>query len=76
MKNAVRIRPMSNSEKSHGHKSIVKKVPSKPQVVLGSGCNNVFTFNNVFAPEDTQKMVYENRDENAVKPMVLNLFKG
>ena len=71
---AVRVRPLVPSEKNRGCESIVRKTLNQPQVVVGSGPknNDIFTFNHVFAPEDTQEMLYE----NAVKSMVMNLFKG
>lgn len=72
VKVAVRIRPLVKSEVTRGCDSIVQKTPFQPQITLNSGSNSAYTFNYVFAPEDTQEMVYE----NAVKSMVLNLFKG
>lgn len=71
---AVRIRPLVTSELTRGCESIVKKTPSQPQVIVNSGGKNadMYTFNHVFAPDDTQEMVYE----NAVKTMVDKLFKG
>lgn len=72
VKVAVRIRPLVKSEIARGCDSIVQKTPLQPQITLNSGTNSVYTFNYVFAPEDTQEMVYE----NAVRSMVLNLFKG
>lgn len=73
VKVAVRIRPLVKSEITRGCENIVQKTPLQPQVVINSSANDsVFTYNYVFAPEDTQEMVYE----NAVKSMVLNLFKG
>lgn len=74
VKVALRIRPLVTSELTRGCESIVNKTPSQPQVIVNSGAKNtdMYTFNYVFAPEDTQEMVYE----NAVKTMVDKLFKG
>lgn len=74
VKVAVRIRPMINSEKGRGCRSIVTKTATQPQVVVSSGPKTTekYTYNYVFAPEDTQEMIYE----NAVRSMVLKLFDG
>lgn len=71
---AVRIRPLVASELTRGCESIAKKTPQQPQVVVSSGVKNadMYTFNYVFAPEDTQEMLYE----NAAKNLVEKLFKG
>lgn len=70
---AVRIRPLVPSEEMKGCQQIVEKVNNRPQVVINGGKNgDVFTFNHVFSQFETQEMVYY----NAVKPIVLNLFKG
>lgn len=73
VKVAVRVRPLVKSENARGCQNIIQKTPSLPQICVESGNkNDAYTFNYVFAPEDTQEMVYE----NAVKSMVLNLFQG
>lgn len=75
IKVAVRIRPLVPLEQNKGSKCIVHKTPKQPQVVVqysGSKASDNFTYNYVFAPEDTQEMIYE----NAVKSMVLKLFDG
>lgn len=74
VKVAVRIRPLVPSEQARGCENITRKTPLQPQIVVNSGTKNtdMYTFNYVFAPEDTQEMIYE----NAVKNMVVNLFKG
>lgn len=73
VKVAVRIRPLVEAENKRACQSIVQKTPNQSQVQVESGNpNHLFTFNYVFAPEDTQEMVYE----NAVKSMVLHLFQG
>lgn len=71
---AVRIRPLVPSEHARGCVNIVKKTPLQPQVVVSSSANknDMYTFSYVFAPEDTQEMLYE----NAVKSMVDKLFTG
>lgn len=71
---AVRIRPLVPSEQKRGCESIVKKAELQPQVVVNPRAKNSdrYTFNYVFAPEDTQEMVYE----NAAKCMIDKLFKG
>lgn len=74
VKVAVRIRPLVDSERNRGCQSIVHKTGGQSQVVVNSGVktSEMFTYNYVFAPEDTQEMLYE----NAVKSMVLKLFAG
>lgn len=73
VKVAVRIRPLVDSERNRGCRSIVQKTPGEPQVLVSSGPEpQKYTYNYVFAPEDTQEMIYE----NAVKSMVFNLFNG
>lgn len=74
VKVAVRIRPLVKSEKNRGCQSIVHKTANEPQVVVNSGLktSEMYTYNYVFAPEDTQEMIYE----NAVKSMVMKLFAG
>lgn len=74
VKVAVRIRPMIDSERGRGCRSIVSKTATQPQVVVNSGTktSEMYTYNYVFAPEDTQEMIYE----NAVRTMVLQLFEG
>lgn len=74
VKVAVRIRPLVDSEKNRGCQNIARKTSNQPQVVVNSGVksNEMYTYNYVFAPEDTQEMIYE----NAVKVMVAKLFKG
>lgn len=70
---AIRVRPLVTSENARGCQNIIQKTPSQPQISVNSGSkNDLYTFNYVFAPEDTQEMVYE----NAVKSMVLSLFQG
>lgn len=74
VKVAVRIRPLVELEKNRGCQGIVQKTAGQPQVKVNSGQEQpqLYTFNYVFAPEDTQEMIYE----NAVKSMVLKLFNG
>lgn len=74
VKVAVRIRPLVDSEMNRGCQSIVRKTPTQPQIVVDAGTKSkeMFTFNYVFAPEDTQEMIYD----NAVKTMVMKLFAG
>lgn len=73
VKVAVRVRPLVESERVRGCENIIQKTPSQPQLCVNSGKkNDLYTFNYVFAPEDTQEMVYE----NAVKSMVHKLFEG
>lgn len=74
VKVAVRIRPLIDSENNTGCRSIVNKTPTQPQVIVNSGAKTLptFTYNHVFAPEDTQEMIYE----NAIRNMVLKIFDG
>lgn len=58
---AVRIRKMVDSETLRGCQSVVKKTPNEPQIIVGQdGSKNpeVFTFNQVYSPDDGQEMIY------------------
>lgn len=73
VKVAVRVRPLLKPEVQRKFQNIIQKTPSQPQIVVNSkNKNDLFTFNYVFEPEDTNKMIYE----NAVEPIMSNLFKG
>lgn len=73
MKVAVRIRPLVELERNRGCRGVIQKTSGQPQVLVNSGHETqMYTYNYVFAPEDTQEMIYE----NAVKSMVLKLFNG
>lgn len=74
VKVAIRIRPLVDLEKNRGCRSIVHKTANQSQVVVSSGLktSEMYTYNYVYAPEDTQEMLYE----NAVKRMVMRLFDG
>lgn len=71
---AVRVRPLVNSEINRGCQNIATKTPNQQQIVVNAGLksNKMYTFNYVFAPEDSQRMIYE----DAIRSMVENLFKG
>lgn len=73
VKVAVRIRPLVESERNRGCREIVQKTEREPQVVVNTGAEpQKYTYNYVFASDDSQEVVYE----NAVKTMMMNLFKG
>lgn len=70
---AVRIRPLVASETSKGCQSILSKTSNSAQIIVNSGKeNDMFTYNHVFASDETQEMVYA----NCVKPIVQKLFQG
>lgn len=80
VKVAVRVRPLVTSELNSGCRNIIEKTPGAHQLLVTGGvqggingkANDVYTFNNVFMPEDSQVKVYD----EAVKPMIENLFQG
>lgn len=76
VKVAVRVRPFVPSEREKGCVSIVDKTPNEPQIEVSLDSNSrgqeLFTFNNVFMPEDSQETVYD----ECVKPIIGKLFEG
>ncbi|CAG9799552.1 unnamed protein product [Chironomus riparius] len=73
---AVRVRPFVDSERSRGCVQILKKVSSEPQITITGDSNSksqdTYTFNNVFMPEISQHIVYD----ECVKPILPKLFDG
>lgn len=73
---AVRVRPFVDSERNRGCVQILKKVPNEPQITVTGDSNSktqdTYTFNNVFMPDDSQNIVYE----DCVKPILPKLFDG
>lgn len=71
---AVRVRPLVPSEIDRGCQNIASKTPNQQQIMVNAGLksNKMFTFNYVFTPEDSQRLIYE----NSIRSMVENLFKG
>lgn len=77
VKVAVRVRPFIQNEQNRGCVSIIEKTPNEPQLTIGESqstnkSQDLYTFNNVFMPEDPQEKVYN----ECVKPMVSKLFEG
>jgi kinesin family member 4 len=76
VKVAVRVRPFVPREIDRGCVSILEKTPGEAQLEVTGDSNskteNLFTFNNVFMPGDTQEMVYN----DCVQPIIGKLFEG
>lgn len=73
---AVRVRPFNNKEIENGCVQIIEKTPGEPQLritgeVIGK-TQDLYTFNNVFMPEDGQELVYD----NCIEPVLPKLFEG
>lgn len=73
---AVRIRPLNKRELERGCRIVVEQPSAtEPQVVIGNGISGkpeAFTFNYVFAPEESQEHLYE----SAVRPLLKKLYSG
>lgn len=76
VKVAVRVRPFVPSELNRGCVQIIEKTAGLPQLTITGSSNSktqdLYTFNNVFMPEEEQLFVYN----NSVKPIIGNLFEG
>lgn len=76
VKVAVRVRPFVQRERDRGCVSIVDKTPGVPQLEITgdstSKAQDLYTFNNVFMPEDSQEKVYK----DCVQPIIGKLFEG
>lgn len=61
---AIRVRPFIQSETDRGCIQIVQKTPHEPQLEIAQvgqsvTSKDIYTYNNVFMPEDTQDYVYQ-----------------
>jgi kinesin family protein 4/21/27 len=76
VKVAVRVRPLVERETNRGCEKIVEKTPNEPQIAITgestSKNQDIYTFNNVFMPEDSQETVYK----DCVNPVLSKLFEG
>ncbi|XP_062539116.1 chromosome-associated kinesin KIF4-like [Armigeres subalbatus] len=76
VKVALRIRPLNKRERDRGCRIVVEQPTCRePQVVIGNGISGkpeAFTFNYVFAPEDSQEQLYE----SSVRPLLDKLSAG
>lgn len=76
VKVAVRVRPMVPRETARGCVSILEKTPNMPQIEVTGDSNSksqdLYAFNYVFMPDDTQEKVYK----DCVEPMIGRLFEG
>lgn len=76
VKVAVRVRPMVPRETARGCVSILEKTPGMPQVEVTGDSNSksqdLYAFNYVFMPDDSQEKVYK----DCVEPMIGKLFEG
>ena len=68
---ALCIRPLIQTEITRGCQLCLETVPKEPQVQV-HGTDNVFTYNFVFGPEESQVNFYN----TAVKNLHFQLFKG
>jgi kinesin family member 4 len=73
---AVRVRPFVQSEINRGCVKIIEKTPNEPQLSITGDTNSktqdIYTFNNVFMPEESQNQIYD----DCVKPIIGKLFEG
>lgn len=67
---AVRVRPLSGSERGRGCTQSIRKNGDEPQVIVNNA--NTFTFNAVYMPDSTQDEVYN----NTIVPLIDKLFDG
>lgn len=67
---AIRIRPLNTKELGEGAQKCINKVLSQPQVTVGS--TDAYTYDYVFAENDSQNDVYD----NAVTKIICKIFKG
>lgn len=76
VKVAVRVRPFVPREIDRGCVQIVEKTPGEDQLEVTGDSNSkspdLYAFNNVFMPNDSQETVYT----NSVKPIIGKLFEG
>lgn len=76
VKVAVRVRPFVPKEIERGCVAIIEKTPGEPQLAITGESNSkqqdLYTFNNVFMPEESQETVYD----DCVKPIIGKLFEG
>ena len=67
---AVRCRPLVESELHDGCQSLLQFPAGEMQVIAGA--DKIFSYDFVFSPTSVQASIYE----NAVSPLLDNLFKG
>jgi len=72
VKVAIRVRPLVKSELDRGCSNCVLIDSINQQIVVNNNANQTFTFNYVFAPENSQSEVYN----LAVQDLVQKLFSG
>jgi len=67
---AIRIRPLNSKELAEGAQKCVNKISGQPQVTVGA--TDAYTYDYVFAENDSQNSVYD----VAVTKIVNKIFKG
>ena len=67
---AIRIRPLNSKELTEGAQKCVNKILGQPQVTVGA--TDAYTYDYVFAENDSQNAVYD----VAVTKIVNKIFKG
>lgn len=76
VKVAVRVRPFVQSEINRGCVKILEKTSGEPQITITGESNSktqdMYTFNNVFMPEDSQETVYK----DCIESILPKLFEG
>lgn len=61
---AIRVRPFIQSETDRGCIQIIQKTPNEPQLEIAQvgqalTAKDIYTYNNVFMPDDSQETVYQ-----------------
>lgn len=67
---AVRCRPLIPREQVEACQICVQFIPGEPQIILGK--DKSFTYDNVFHPDISQRVVYD----KTVSKLVQGVFKG
>ena len=67
---AIRIRPLNSKELTEGAQKCVNKILGQPQVTVGA--TDAYTYDYVFAENDSQRAVYD----SAVMKIVNKVLEG
>ncbi|OMJ23158.1 Kinesin-like protein KIF21A, partial [Smittium culicis] len=70
VKVALRVKPLSTTEKERGEKSCIRIIPGTNQISIGS--DRSFTFDYVFSDSNSQADIYN----DCVKPLVFQFLNG
>lgn len=74
---AIRVRPFIQSEIDRGCVQILQKTPGEPQLIIAhagqsASSKDMYTYNNIFMPDDSQSVVYEDFVEKEIE----KVFEG